>query len=144
MAVYPALFTPDREKGGFVVTFPDLPGCITQGDSEDEARAMAEDALSLILAHIIGAAGEIPRPSVRRGKGYRQIGLPLVESAKLDLYLAFRASGLRKSDLARRMGIQKTNIKRLFDLQHSSKLDLIEAAFRALGKRLVIGVEDAA
>ncbi len=144
MITYPALFEPDVEHGGFVVTFPDVPGCITQGESEQEAREMAEDALAMMLGHIIDHAGEIPKPSARRGKRYRHIGLPPIQSAKLDLYLAFRASGRRKSDLARRMGIQKTNVDRLFDLSHTSRLDQIEAAFRALGKRLVIGVEDAA
>jgi antitoxin HicB len=144
MAAYPALFEPDHEKGGFVVTFPDLPPCITQGDSENEARAMAQDALAMMLSHIIGQGGEIPRPSARRGRKFRQIQLPPMENAKLDLYRAFRASGLRKAELARRMGIQKTNIDLLFDLERPSRFEQIEAAFRALGKRLVISVEEAA
>jgi len=144
MTIYPAHFEPDHRKGGFVVSFPDLPGCITQGDSEAEAREMAEDALAMVLKHIIDESGEIPRPSTRRGKSFRQVGLPLMESAKLDLYQVFRASGLRKSALARRMGIQKTNVDRLFDLHHASRFEQIEAAFRALGKRLIIAVEDAA
>jgi antitoxin HicB len=41
------------------------------------------------------------------------------------------------------MGIPKTSIDRLFDLNHASRLDQIDAALRALGKRLVVGVEDA-
>lgn len=144
MITYPALFEPDMTQGGFVVTFPDVPGCITQGDSEQDALEMAQDALATVLGHIVDESGALPKPSVRRGRRYRHIGLPLIQSAKLDLYLAFRASGRRKSDLARRMGIQKANVDRLFDLSHVSRLDQIEAAFRALGKRLVIGVEDAA
>lgn len=144
MITYPALFEPDCEKGGFVVTFPDLPSCITQGESEAEARAMAEDALSMVLAHIIGQGGAIPRPSLRRGRKYRQIGLPPLESAKLDLYCAFKKSGLRKAEFARRMGIQKTNVDRLFNLEHPSRFEQIESAFSALGKRLVITVEEAA
>lgn len=144
MITYPALFEPDTKKGGYVVTFPDLPGCITQGDSESEAREMAEDALTLMLNHFIGESGDIPRPSARRGKRYRHIAIPLMESAKLDLYLTFRASGMRKSEFARRIGIQKSNVDRLFDFNHASRLDQIESAFRALGKRLGISVVDAA
>lgn len=41
---YTALFEP-AEEGGFVITFPALPGCITEGDTLEEARAMAADAL---------------------------------------------------------------------------------------------------
>lgn len=41
---YPAYFTA-AEEGGFVVTFPDLPEAITQGDNFAEAMEMAEDVL---------------------------------------------------------------------------------------------------
>ena len=47
---YPAVFHAAEEKAGaFWVEFPDLPGCLTQGDSEWEAMEMAEDALGLWL-----------------------------------------------------------------------------------------------
>jgi antitoxin HicB len=67
-----------------------------------------------------------------------------MQTAKVELYRQFRASGLRKVDLARRLGIPKTVIDRLFDLMHNSRLDQIEAAFAALGKRLAVQIEDAA
>ena len=105
---------------------------------------MAQDPLAMMLSHIIGQAGAIPRPSLRRGRKFRQIQSPPIESAKLDLYHAFRESGLRKAEPARRMGIQKTTIDRLFDPEHPSRFEQIEAAFRALGKRIVISVEEAA
>ena len=54
------------------------------------------------------------------------------------------ASGLRKVDLAGRLRIPKTVIDRLFDLNHHSRLEQIEAAFAALGKRLAVQIEDAA
>jgi predicted RNase H-like HicB family nuclease len=41
---YTVVFAP-AEEGGYVVTVPALPGCITQGDTFTEARAMAEDAI---------------------------------------------------------------------------------------------------
>jgi len=45
--IYPAIFS--FGKGGYTVTFPDLPGCITQGDDVPEALAMAKEALELTL-----------------------------------------------------------------------------------------------
>lgn len=45
---YPALFH-KAEEGGFWVTFPDLPECMTQGDNMEEAYTMAVDALGLCL-----------------------------------------------------------------------------------------------
>lgn len=45
--VYPAVFTPYEDgSGGYVVEFPDLPGCVTGGDNMAEAIFMAEDAAS--------------------------------------------------------------------------------------------------
>jgi antitoxin HicB len=72
------------------------------------------------------------------------VALGPLEQAKVECYLAFRDSGLRKSELARRMRIPKTSIDRLFDLDHASRLDQLDAALRSLGKRLVVVVEDAA
>lgn len=46
---YPAVFHADNEVGGYWVEFPDLPGCITEGNNEWEAMEMAEDALGLWL-----------------------------------------------------------------------------------------------
>ena len=45
--VYPALFTPFEDgSGGYTVEFPDLPGCVTEGEDMAEALFMAEDAAS--------------------------------------------------------------------------------------------------
>jgi antitoxin HicB len=63
---------------------------------------------------------------------------------KAQLYTAFRASGMRKAELARQMGIPKSVVDRLFDLNHHSRLDQVEAAFRALGKEIAIEVRYAA
>ena len=42
--IYPALFH-KAEEGGYWVEFPDLPGCLTEGETLEEAYAMAGDAL---------------------------------------------------------------------------------------------------
>lgn len=45
---YPALFH-KAEEGGFWITFPDIPECMTQGDNMEESYRMAVDALGLCL-----------------------------------------------------------------------------------------------
>jgi len=144
MTRYPALFEPDARKGGFVVIFPDFEWGVTQGETEAEAIAMAEDALICIIAEIIRQHKDLPRPSKLRGKKYREIAVPALADAKIQIYAAMRAGRVQKSELARRMGIPRQQIERLLDLQHSSRLEQIEAAFRALNKRLVVSTEDAA
>ncbi len=59
---YPAVFH-KAEEGGYWVTFPDLPECITEGDSIEEAYEMAVDALGLALADRIQAKEELPAAS---------------------------------------------------------------------------------
>lgn|ERR1035438_2000360 len=141
---YPALFEPAKE-GGFVITFPDWDWGVTQGEDEADALDMARDALITMIAHCIRHGKPVPPPTSQpRGKKYRMIELPAVAALKTELYIAFRASGIRKTELARRMGIPKTTVDRLFDFENRTRLDQIEAAFAALGKRLRIAVEDTA
>ena len=45
---YPAVFH-TAEEGGFWVSFPDFPECLTQGDSMEEAYEMANEALGLTI-----------------------------------------------------------------------------------------------
>lgn len=59
---YPAIFH-IAEEGGFWITFPDLPECMTQGDSMQEAYEMAVDALGLALTSREQEKQEIPTAS---------------------------------------------------------------------------------
>lgn len=141
--MYYALFEPS-EEGGFVITFPDLGWGATQAENEQEARKTAADLLRTILMDEIKQGAGLPAAKKHRGRQYRLITLPALESAKVELYRAFHESGMRKAELARQLGIPKVNVDRLFDLNHTSRLDQMEQAFRVLGKRMTIAVEDAA
>jgi antitoxin HicB len=144
MEHYQARFEPDRKAGGYVVTFPDFGYGVTQGETEEEAMEMARDLLMLTIGDYIREGKPLPAPSRRRGAKFREVVLPALQSAKVDLYSAFLASGLTKAEFARRIGIPKTHIERLFSLRHQSRLSQIEAAFAALGKRLQVEARDAA
>jgi antitoxin HicB len=140
---YPALFEP-AEEGGFVITFPDVDEAITQGDDEREGLEMAQDALITMFAHLIREGKPINPPSCPKGRKIRMIDLPVMVSVKTALYIAFRESGMTKAELARKLDIPRANVDRLFDFRHHSRMDQMQAAFRAAGKELTIGVRDAA
>ena len=144
MEHYLALFEPDVKAGGYVVTFPDFGYGVTQGETDQEAMEMAQDLLMLTIADYMREGRQLPVPARRRGSRFRPVPLPALQTAKVDLYAAFLASGLKKSEFARRIGIPRTHIERLFSLRHHSRLDQIEAALAALGKRLHIDTRDAA
>ena len=59
---YPALFL--SETDGFSISFPDLPGCHTQGNDLEEAFEMAEDALTLYLYQLEEMGDRLPTASV--------------------------------------------------------------------------------
>jgi antitoxin HicB len=95
----------ERRAGGYVVTFPDFGYGVKQGESEEEAAQMAQDLLLLTIADYMRESMPLPAPRRRRGSKFRPIALPALHAAKVDLYAAFLESGLRKTELARRMGI---------------------------------------
>lgn len=144
MLQYPAHFDSDNPEGGFVVTFPDFPEAVTQGESLAEAMEMARDSLRMAIAYRIEQSEPVPAPGKRKGKDTRLVGLAAIHDAKLALYWLWQASGIRKAELARRLGIPPPNVDRLFRFDRSTQVDQLEQAFAALGKRMVIGVEDAA
>jgi len=59
IASYFAIFDP-AEEGGFNVSFPDFPGCVTFGKNFEQARAMAHEALELWLEELAESREYIP------------------------------------------------------------------------------------
>ena len=59
---YPAIFH-KAEEGGFWITFPDIPECMTQGDDMQQAYEMAVDALGLAITDKKKSHESIPVPS---------------------------------------------------------------------------------
>jgi antitoxin HicB len=70
--------------------------------------------------------------------------LPALTEAKLALYTALLAAKVGKAELARRLSCHLPQIDRLLDLRHASRLDQLEAAFRALGKQISVEIQEAA
>jgi len=56
------------KEGGFVVTFPDVPEAITQGDDEEEVLEYASEALETALDFYIGDRRQLPLPSIAAGR----------------------------------------------------------------------------
>ena len=58
---YPAIF--ETEDVGFSVYVPDIPGCITQGDTLEEAFEMGKDAIGIMFSTMKDLKEDIPKPS---------------------------------------------------------------------------------
>jgi antitoxin HicB len=142
MLQYPVKLSRDT-NGSILVEFPDVPTAHTFGEDEDEALMHAVDALETALSMYINDRRDIPQPLAIKRRG-KFVTLPALTEAKLALYSAMRTQRVGKAELARRLNWHLPKVDRLLDLLHSSRLDQLEAAFRALGKRISVIVEEAA
>ena len=76
---YTVIFEP-AEEGGFTVTVPALPGCITEGDNFEEAREMAKEAIQCYLEGLAKDKEPIP---IESGMKQEKISVPMeIEAAK--------------------------------------------------------------
>ena len=82
----------------------------------------------------------LPAPSKAR-KGEHAVSPPAETMAKAALYVAMKDAGISKVQLAKRLGIDEKEVRRLLDPHYGSKLPRIAEAIEALGQRLVIGLE---
>ena len=136
MLIWPAELE-RQEDGSILVSFPDVPEALTEGETESEALAQAQDCLIAALGGYVGARRTIPRPSPARGR--TTVLLPALTAAKIALYDAMRAQGVGNTALAVRLGISEGAVRRLIDLDHRSHIGQIETALRTLGQRLTVG-----
>lgn len=131
---YPVNLIP-AEEGGYVVSFPDIPEALTQGDPRHESLEAAQGALVTAFEFYFEDNQPIPLPSmVDEADDYVEI--PLSIASKVLLLNAFLESKITQQELARRIGRPKQEITRLFDLKHATKIDAVQIAAKALGKEL--------
>jgi antitoxin HicB len=142
MLQYPVILERDTNHT-ILVSFPDVPEAHTFGEDEEEALMQAVDALETALSIYVDDRRDIPKPSPVKRRG-KVVVLPALTEAKLALYETMRKSRVGKAELARRLNCHLPQVDRLLDLNHSSRLDQLEAAFRVLGRRLSIEICDAA
>jgi len=131
-----------EKDGGFVVTCRDLPHLVTQGDSIEHALAEAADAMDEVFAAYMVNGLSFPTPT-RARRNEHCVAPPAGTVAKAALYVAMREAGINKVQLAKKLGVDEKEVRRLLDPHYGSKLPRLAQAVQVLGKRLVIGLEPA-
>ncbi|WP_432742369.1 type II toxin-antitoxin system HicB family antitoxin [Methylobacter sp. G7] len=129
---YPVILTPDDDT--LLVTFPDIPEALTFGANKEDAMLNAIDALETALSFYVDARKQLPEPSIIAD--LPTVRPSVLEGVKLAIYREMTLQGIRKADLARRLGWKAPQVDRLFDLGHASRLDQLEAAAKALGRHI--------
>ncbi|WLT05001.1 type II toxin-antitoxin system HicB family antitoxin [Snodgrassella alvi] len=128
-----------KEANSYVVTFRDLPEALTCGDTLEEARIMAADALLTALEFYFEDRRPVPMPS-KMQKGEELISLPPSVTAKVLLLNEMIKQNVSNAELARRLLTRPQDVQRLTNLRHATKIDAINAALNQLGKQLHISL----
>ena len=137
MLAYPLIL--EADEGTLLVTSPDFPELTTFGEDREEALARAVDALEEAIAARMHSRLDIPPPS--RGAVYATV--PTLTTVKLMLYQGMRDRGIGKAELARRLGWHLPQVDRVLNVQHSSRLEQMDAALGAIGLRLDVSAREA-
>lgn len=139
--VYPANLS-QTAPNEVVVSFRDLPECLTSGKDILDALSAAADALAEALAGRIDDDDPIPTPSPSQ-PGERGVAVPPGMAAKAALATAFRESGLTRIAFAASLGVDEKAVRRMLDPRHGTSPDRIDRALRSLGRRITVHVDAA-
>ncbi|MBB4301249.1 antitoxin HicB [Rhodobium orientis] len=141
---YPAVVVPDDD--GFTITFPAVPEAIGAGDDRAETLEVGIEVLTDALLTYVELGRDIPSPNAGPEGGPAptdHVAIPAPVAAKLAVWQAWKESGISKTEFADRLGVVKSEVQRILDPDHPTKLPKLEAALAVLGKRLVVSVEAA-
>jgi len=136
---YRVVLTPDDQAGGYVVTCPDFPEVVTQGESRGDSLEQAADAVEEAVAGRLRRGESIPTRA-SPGDLRDTVHLRPVMAAKAALTEALRGSGMSQVKLAEALGCDEKEVRRLLDPRHPSKMPRLERALAVLGKALVVRV----
>lgn len=122
---------------GLAVFCRDLPQFHSYGDDEQHAVSEAVDGIETTLSIYVDERRAIPKASEPE-VGELVVHLPAVTVAKIALWNAMMERDMRKADLCRLLGVHQAQGDRLVDFLHTSKMEQLEAALKALGLRLSV------
>ena len=129
-----------EDDGGVLATSPDFPELTTFGDDRREALARSVSALEEAIAARMHSNQDVPVPSA----GDVCVALPTLTAVKVILYQGMREQKIGKAELARRLGWHLPQVDRALDVEHHSRLDRMDKALGAIGKRLVVQAQETA
>ena len=121
----------------FLVTVPDLPDAVTFGETLDEAKLQAVDAIETVMMARMTDREAIPEPKAS-GRYYAELR-PAV-AAKVALWNAMLQQGMGKAALARKLKWHMPQVDRALDVRHESTLSSLVEALAVMGKALSISV----
>ena len=124
--------------GGYSVSFPDVYGANTGGDTYAEAKFQAHDCLVAALRGYLYRDWDLPLPSKVK-KWQELIPVPPLVAAKMSIYTAMRRQGISNAALAQQLGLSEAAVKKLVHPDFLTPWSQLDRARELLGCcRLVV------
>ncbi|GMO49363.1 MAG: hypothetical protein Pg6C_11930 [Treponemataceae bacterium] len=137
MIAYPARFQ-KADEGGYVVEFVDIPSCVTEGDTLNEAQTMAKEALTAILCSLDSREMAIPDASDISGEDIYLIEPELKAAFAITLKKERERLGLSQKEVAERLRVKQAFYQRIENLRKTNPtLGIIEKLQRVYGRRFI-------
>ena len=141
MMVYYAKITKQKEDAKYLVEFPDLDGCFTEGDDLDDALFNAQEVLDGWLASLCDHNLNIPDEKVRKGRNYH----PIMANINLEFVISLRRlrkkKRLSQAQVAKKLGISQQAYARLeTPFKSNPSLSTIEKLSYALDATLELNL----
>lgn len=111
------------------MTFPDLPDAITHGDDLDDAMEVAADCFAETIGARITERADMPIPSSAE-RGQVRVCRSSARRRQGGAHVAMRQQGVSPSELARSLGGQPAQVRRLLDPGRASSMKCIDHALR--------------
>lgn len=141
MLQYPAIV--HEESDGYWIEFPDLKGCVTEGDTMKELIENAEDALSLYLGVLFDDSREIPEPSTFEADNIINVSVLPDTAIPIVLRKMRMEKQLSQGDIAKKIGKSYQAYQKLENVKKfNARIKTLEYLARSLGKKLIVDFID--
>ncbi|HIW77064.1 MULTISPECIES: type II toxin-antitoxin system HicB family antitoxin [Gordonibacter] len=110
--IYEAVLHPD-EEGGYWVTVPDLPGCVTEGETVEEAAFMAADAMKTYVASLLMDGRRLPKATF--GADVEDGGLAIAVFFETDENYIVSGEVMSAAQASRELGVSPGRVTHMID-----------------------------
>ena len=142
MVCYPAIIKYDKEDKAYLVSFPDLRGCHTYGETLEEAIGMAREALSAYLASVFERGLKLPEPTKAKGKDVYLVEPDTSVQIPIMLREVRRQEGLSQEEVAKRLKISYQAYQKLENPNKCNPtLKTLEKLARVFDKSLFVNLQ---
>jgi len=134
MKTYPAHIWKE-DNNTFSVEFPDLPGCFSSGNTLDDAKAQAEEALTVYLESLDSRSISIPAATTISGADIYPIAPTLNVAFAITLKQEREKQGLTQKEVAKKMGVAWSAYQRIENPRKTNPtLSTIEKLQKVFGR----------